>query len=101
MRTVLFSQFKALLMIPYVISGCLTPFLNDLYKKSPKKIQVLLESMWEIIPVSHIHCKVIYLIYTPTDYNWNPLKTFIQDIYNNCISASYWFICMSNLIVLS
>lgn len=76
MRTVLFSQIKALLMIPYVISDCLTPFLNDLFKKSPKKIQVLLESMWEIIPVSNILCKIIYLIYVPTDYNWLTSKNF-------------------------
>lgn len=63
-RVVLFNQLMSLLKIPHIIDGCFTSFLHNLSKKNPKKLKVLLESMWEIIPVSIfiVKCNITYIL---------------------------------------
>lgn len=53
-KNILFRQFEDLLKNQFVVDSCLILFLKNLNKKSPQKLIVLLELMWEIIPVSYI-----------------------------------------------
>lgn len=51
-KTVLFRQIMPLLKIPFIMDSCFIPFLNNyVNKKNTKKIQILLELMWEYMPV--------------------------------------------------
>lgn len=53
-KNVLFHQFEHLLKNHFIMDSCFILFLNNLNKKSPQKLKVFFELMWEIIPVSYI-----------------------------------------------
>lgn len=60
-KEVLFNQYATLMKVPYIIDYCFRSFLNNLKKKNSKKLIVLLELMWDNIPVSYFELNIIYI----------------------------------------
>lgn len=53
-KNILFHQFEHLLKNQFIIDSCFILFLNNLNKRSPQRLIIFFELMWEIVPVSYI-----------------------------------------------
>ncbi|XP_050053150.1 E3 ubiquitin-protein ligase RNF123-like isoform X2 [Aphis gossypii] len=62
-KNILFHQFEHLLKNQFIVDSCFILFLRNLNKRSPEKLIVFLELMWENIPKYRMVSIMNYLIF--------------------------------------